>query len=108
MGSKSKLKHQQYLSFGYGARVLMLNFASSLQRGKRMLLRKHRATMKRRHAFLDLQQATAHAARHAHSVELAKAIGGEINPAYRPANVELYLERYRSACEERERVFRQG
>lgn len=99
MSRKSAVQHAQFVVTRSGTGI-HFNFRSSLQYGKRLQFARHRATVKRRNAFLDLQQATAHANRYYDAHDLAKATGGEINPNRRPANVELYLERFRKACEE--------
>lgn len=106
MGSKSKIRNftpnENYWKGG------IITSRTTRMLGKRLQTARHRATNARRHAFLDMVQATAHAKRHHGNVEFAKAMGYEMNPEAMPADVEFYVNRHREAVEHQKRIHRIG
>jgi hypothetical protein len=100
MSRQSAIQHSQYVATGRGR--LILNFASSLQRGKRMQLRKHVATNARRLAFLALQQVTSAHLRWSRLRDSAKTQGRKTHLP--EPDVQHYLDTYLAACEHQKRV----
>jgi hypothetical protein len=58
---------------------------------------KHKATMARRNAFLDLNAAVERNARYLRNKALADALGKELNPKCQPEDMEMWMNRYREA-----------
>lgn len=70
-----------------------------------LIHRKHRVTMRRRDAFLDLNAAVARQRQYERAVKFAKALRAEMNPDRKPENVEYWLDRYREAVMVERQVF---
>lgn len=71
--------------------------------GRAKINRKHRATMARRAAFLDLNAATERNKRAGYSLLVAAATGLETSA--KPEDMEAWMNRYRAAVENQREVF---
>ncbi len=106
MGSQSKIQSfTPNPNYWRGGRI---STKTTAMLGKRLQMARHRAANARKHAFLDMVQAASHAKRHQERVEFAEALGAELNPNSRPADVEFYVNRHREAVENQKRISRIG